>query len=113
MSDDSNLETKVPGGPARPSVRIIVRIRARPDAMDHMRSLLESIVEPTRNEAACLRYELLQDRETPFVFLLVQEWRSDRAYDEHLERSHMLDAYGRIDPLLDGLPEIQRCSLGR
>lgn len=99
------------GPPARPTIRIVARVRARPDAMETMRALLESIVEPTRAEAGCLRYELLQDRETPFEFLLVQEWRSDRAYDEHLEQPHMLEAYGRLDPLLAGMPEIRRCSL--
>lgn len=107
-----NDETTIPPPAAsRPTVRIVVRIRAKPELTEKMRDLLVSVVEPTRAEPACVRYELLQDRETPCVFLLVQEWRSDRAYDDHLEQPHMLAIYERVDPMLDGLPQIRRCSL--
>ncbi|MFG0276291.1 MAG: putative quinol monooxygenase [Phycisphaerales bacterium] len=106
--DDTTIP---PPASSRPTVRIVVRVRAKPDLAERMGALLASIVEPTRAEPACVSYELLQDRETPFEFLLVQEWRSDRAYDEHLEQPHMLAVYERIDPMLDGLPEIRRCSL--
>lgn len=111
MSRPGDDSTMVPPPATRATIRIITRIRARPEATEDMKTLLVSIVEPTRREPQCVVYELLQDRETPFEFLLVQEWISDRAYDEHLERPHMLETYGRLDPMLDGLPEIRRCSL--
>jgi quinol monooxygenase YgiN len=107
-----NDETTIPPpASSRPTVRIVVRIRAKPELAETMRDLLASIVEPTRAEPACVNYELLQDREMPYVFLLVQEWRSDRAYDDHLEQPHMLAVYERLDPMLDGLPQIRRCSV--
>jgi quinol monooxygenase YgiN len=101
----------IPPPATRATIRIIARIRAKPEATEEMKSLLASVVEPTRREPQCVVYELLQDREVPFEFLLVQEWVSDRAYDEHLERPHMLETYERLDAMLDGLPEIRRCSL--
>ena len=111
MSSVGDESTMIPPPSNRATVRIIVRVRAKPEAMEEMKQLLSSVVEPTRREPMCIVYELLQDRETPFEFLIVQEWVSDRAYDEHLERPHMLETYERFDAMLDGLPEIRRCSL--
>ncbi|MDQ2856133.1 MAG: antibiotic biosynthesis monooxygenase, partial [Acidobacteriota bacterium] len=56
------------------TLRVVARIMALPDKVDEVRSLLEALVEPTRNEAGCISYELLQNKSDPADFTFVEEW---------------------------------------
>ena len=62
--------------PANP-LRVVARIKARPETVDEVRELLCGLVEPTRKESGCISYELLQNREDPTDLTFVEEWESD------------------------------------
>ena len=73
-----------------------------------MRELLRAIVEPTRGERGCLKYELFQARDTPTAFVFVEEWESDALLDAHLGGPTIQGALPRLMPLLAAPPDIVR-----
>ncbi len=81
---------------AENSLRVIAKVKARPDKVDELRSTLSSLVEPTRKEAGCLSYNLLQNNEDPTDFALVEEWESEAALKSHLGAKHFKDAQAKL-----------------
>ena len=81
------------------TLRIIARIKAKPDKVEETRELLSRLVEPTRKEAGCLGYELLQNRDDPTEFTFVEEWRDEAAIAGHFETEHIKGALQKFPEL--------------
>lgn len=80
------------------TVRVVARIKARPERVAEVRALLESLIEPTRREPGCVRYELLQNRNDPTDFTFVEEWESDPTFASHAASEHIRE----VGPMLRG-----------
>lgn len=90
------------------AVRVVARLVAKPDKVEELKSILLSIIEPTRREAGCKRYELLQNSADPADFTFVEEWESGAALDAHMKQPHLTVALGKLGTLLGGAPDIRR-----
>ncbi len=90
------------------SMRVVARIPAQPDQVDQVREILAGLVEPTRREAGCIAYDLLQNKTDPAEFTFVEEWESDEALDAHLKTHHVQAALARLQGLLAAEPDIRR-----
>ena len=71
------------------TLRLIARIKSRPDKVEETREFLSRLIEPTRKETGCLAYELLQNRDDPTEFVFVEEWADDAALAAHFETEHI------------------------
>ncbi|MGE3173641.1 MAG: putative quinol monooxygenase [Planctomycetota bacterium] len=89
------------------TVRVVAHISARPDTIDAMRDVLKGLLQPTRMEAGCLRYELLQNLHDPTDFTFVEEWRTDADLTQHLAAPHLQAAHGEIEGLSADAPSVQ------
>ena len=78
------------------------------DCVNRVRSILLGVVEPTRREAGCISYALLQNRTDPADFTFVEEWASDVAIDAHLRSKHVMCALAELTGLLSAPPDIRR-----
>ncbi len=90
------------------SLRVIARVKARPDKVNELRSVLSSLVEPTCKEPGCLGYKLLQNNEDPTDFTLVEEWQSNAALESHFATKHFKDAVAKLPNLVESEPDIRR-----
>ena len=90
------------------SIRIVARVVANPASVGQVRSILSDLVEPTRKEAGCISYELLQNRTDQTDFTFVEEWESDAVINAHLATKHIKDALTKLAGLISGEPDIRR-----
>ncbi len=90
------------------TVHVVARITAKPDAVPQLQAALAALLEPTRQEAGCQRYTLLQNRQDPTDFTFVEEWVSDAAIDAHMETAHIQAAFARVEGLLAAEPDIRQ-----
>ena len=93
---------------AEDTLRVIARIKARPNKVGELLSVLSSLVELTRKEPGCLSYILLQNNEDPTDFTFVEEWQSNVALESHFTTKHFKDALITLPNLLAAEPEIRR-----
>ncbi len=84
---------------------------AKPGSVGEVREVLSGLVAPTRAEAGCVSYELLQNRADATDFTFVEEWESDAALDAHLTTEHIREALSRLPGLLAAEPDIRRYSV--
>jgi quinol monooxygenase YgiN len=79
---------------------VIATIMARPDAVTDLRQALGTLVQATRQEPGCLRYDLLQNRENPVHFVMNETWEDEAALTAHQQTVHLRDYAGYAAPLL-------------
>ena len=83
------------------SLRVVARIVARPGRVEEVRELLRGLVGPTRREAGCITYELLQNVDDPTDFTFVEEWTDAAALDAHLNSPHLQSLPPDFDRMAD------------
>jgi len=93
---------------SKTTLRVVARLVAFPDKVAELKSLLLSVIEPTRKEKGCIKYELLQNQADPTDFTFVEEWESADLLDLHLGSTHIQDAVQKLDGLAVGPPDIRR-----
>ena len=92
-------------------LRVVAHLTSRPDTIEQTRKALIELIEPTRAENGCIRYELTQNNDDPTDFTFVEEWASDATLDEHLESEHIRKLQLRADELFASPPDIRRYTL--
>ena len=90
------------------TVHVVARLTARPETVAELQTALRSLIEPTRQEPGCLRYELLQNAADPTDFTFVEEWANEAALEAHFTTPHLQAALARAPVLLAVEPEIRR-----
>lgn len=64
---------------------IVVGLTAAAGKEDELRQDLSTLVEPSRNEAGNLSYDLFEDVDQPGRFVFVEGWASIQAQAQHNE----------------------------
>lgn len=90
------------------AVRVVARLVAKPDKVEALKTVLLSIIEPTRKEAGCLSYELLQNGADAADFTFVEAWDSAASLEAHMKAPHLTAALGKLGDLLGAPPDIRR-----
>ncbi|MBF2008123.1 MAG: antibiotic biosynthesis monooxygenase [Chlorogloeopsis fritschii C42_A2020_084] len=93
------------------TIRVVARIIALPDKVEALKAVLLELIEPTRQEYGCIKYELLQNQSDPTDFTFVEEWASNHALDAHLASTHIEKAVAQLDGLVAAEPDIRRYHL--
>ena len=96
---------------ASESLRVVAILRAQPDKVEGLRSLLIELLEPTREEPDCVSYELLHNRANPTEFVLVEEWANETALNQHFGTDHMREALKKFPTLLAEALDVRRYDL--
>ena len=87
---------------------VVASMRARSGKEEELRELLQGVIEPTKQEAGCVNYDLHQSITDSAVFYFYENWESAEHLDAHLQSSHLQHALSRADELLDGTLTIER-----
>ena len=96
---------------SKPTLRVVAQLVAFPNKVEELKSLLLSIIEPTRKEAGCIKYELLQNQAEPTDFTFIEEWESTALLDTHLGSTHIQAAVLKLEGLAVSPPDIRRYQL--
>ena len=90
------------------TVHIVAHIVARDGEEARVQAHLEKLIEPTRAEPGCRKYELFVNKEKPGDFAFVEEYASDAAFQAHMDSKHLAAAIADAVPLLAAAPDIRR-----
>jgi quinol monooxygenase YgiN len=90
------------------SIHILARHFARPETVDQVRRILLSLIEPSRAEAGCLKYELLQNTDDPTDFTFVETFASEDALKMHAAAPYIAGLAPRLKDLVARPSEVCR-----
>lgn len=86
------------------TVVVAARITVRPDSVQAFINLCKPLIEETRREEGCLRYELYQDPERPEIFFFYEEYADAAAKEYHGRQEYMVQYRLRRGPMLAAEP---------
>ena len=72
-------------------ISIILRVHLPADKREQAKIAMLALVEPSRSEPGCIRYELYRDIERERDLILLECWRDQAAFDEHLAKPYLKD----------------------
>ena len=81
------------------SLRYLVRLSVQPERADELAVMLAASVAAVRAEPGCLQFEATRCLEDRSVFVLLEEWASQQAFDQHHalpEQQQRMAALGAI-----------------
>ncbi len=81
-------------------VRVIARFVASKGKEDQLKTLLQSMLTPTRAEPGCERYELYES-DSRGRFYLSETWESQAALDQHIATPHFKHLEQAVGELLN------------
>jgi len=81
-------------------LNVLAHFVARDGRDAELRSLLESLIGPTRQEPGCMMYTLWAHDERPGAYTLVERWKSEEDLSSHLDMPYLQDAIARFEDLL-------------
>lgn len=96
---------------ASDSLRVVAILKAQPDKIEEVRSLLTGLLEPTREEPDCVSYELLHNRANPTEFVFVEQWANETALNQHFGTDHIREALKKLPTLLAEALDVRRYNL--
>ena len=92
------------------TVHVIAIFYAEMGKEDEMEVALRELIEPTRRETGCIRYDLLRSFPgvSPVELVFVEEWASVEALDAHGRMPHLQGLRERVQHLLAAPPHVIR-----
>ena len=90
------------------TIRVVARITAQPAKVQELKSVLLRLIEPSRAEEGCIRYELHQSETDAADFVFLEEWANGAAIVAHMQTRHVQEALAKAAALLAAPPDIRR-----
>ncbi len=85
---------------AEQKLTVVAKIIAKPGLEEKVKAELLNLITPTRNEAACINYDLHQSQENKAKFLFYENWVSRQDLENHLKTPHLQAFLGKSEELL-------------
>jgi quinol monooxygenase YgiN len=83
-------------------ISVIAEFVAKAGHEEEVRVILHEIVAPSRAEAGCELYHLLEDKKSPGSFSTYEEWAELKFLEAHLAGEGAKAALAKAQPMLDG-----------
>lgn len=80
-------------------ISIIALIRVKGSApLEELNSLFRRLIDETRKESGCQRYELQEVTDQAGLFMMMEEWKSEVALELHNNSKHFNDFVSSASP---------------
>ena len=80
-------------------IKVVAKHFAKEDKVNEIIELCKELVQETRKEEGCIKYEVYQDEKDLTILTMVEEWESREKLEKHMETKH----FQRIVPMLGKL----------
>ena len=78
---------------------VVAEFQAKPGKETEAQTLLTSMLEPTRKEEGCFKYDLHLDADKPGHFFMIESWASRAAVELHLTQPHIASVLPKLAEL--------------
>ena len=89
-------------------IHVVARHFARPDTVDEVRRILLSLIDSSRAESGCLKYELLQNTDDPCDFTFVETFANEAALKLHAAAPYIAGLAPQLKDLVARPSDVSR-----
>lgn len=80
-------------------VKVVAKNYAKEDKVKEVIELCRELVNETRKEEGCIKYEFFQDVNEPSILTFIEEWISVEALKKHMKSEHftrIIPEFGKL-----------------
>ncbi|MCQ9636356.1 antibiotic biosynthesis monooxygenase [Chryseobacterium sp. WG14] len=81
------------------SIFLTAIVKAKPEHLEEIKSMLEALPSASRQEEACIRYDVHQSIDDENVFILNEEWTNAEGLAVHNEQPYSKAFFASFDRL--------------
>lgn len=89
-------------------VTVIATLHARPGQEAALEARMRSMIEATRREAGCIRYDMHRAADDAAILIMVEYWASAEALQAHDDSAHMAALVADLPALVDRPVEVRK-----
>lgn len=90
-------------------IKVIAKNYAKEAKIEKVLELAKELVEKTVNEDGCIMYEMYQDEKNPCVLIMIEEWETIEALNNHMFSEHLKKIVPQMNECMNQKPEINIC----
>ncbi len=83
-------------------IALIAKVKAQAGQTEALKAKLTSMIEPTRAEPGCIKYDLHVSNDDEAQFMFYEIWRSKEDLDLHIETPHLQGLLAKMSTLVEG-----------
>jgi quinol monooxygenase YgiN len=87
-------------------IKVVARKLVNEGKIEEVIALYEKLVQATRKEEGCIKYELYQDESDPRVLAVIEEWENKDALNKHMKSEHFTILVPMIGKLTANKPDL-------
>ncbi|WP_192348567.1 putative quinol monooxygenase [Algoriphagus sp. Y33] len=80
------------------TITAFIRVKKSSADLEKLTSLFTRLIEETRKEPGCQKYELHEVTDQPGLFIMMEEWASEAALEIHNTSKHFMDFVTSAEP---------------
>ncbi len=88
------------------ALTVIAKIKAKAGSEAQLEAAFREMITKVRSEPGTLTYILHKSTQDPTVFVFVESYQDQAAFDFHGKTPHMAEMGGKLRGLVDGRPQI-------
>ncbi len=69
-------------------IKVVAKNYIKEEKVDEVLEIIKELIEETRKEEGCIKYELFQDVKNKGVITFIEEWENMEALQKHMESEH-------------------------
>jgi len=87
-------------------IYITAIVKSKPEFLTEVENVLKNMVVQTREEDACILYDLHQSKSDKNVFIFYEIWENQSGLDQHNQQAYIQEFVEMADKKLEKTPEI-------
>jgi quinol monooxygenase YgiN len=88
-------------------VVVVGRVRTDADKREALVRVGQAIAAASRTEAGCISYRMYEDIERENEFVIVEEWETNEALQQHFATPHVAEFMRAIPATIVGPPDVK------
>ena len=100
MTDSPLANSVTPDQGGGKTLFLVVRIKPRRDRLDQAEAQLQRMRAASLNEPGCIFMHLVQGVDDPDTWVMIEQFTSRAAWDEHMASEHNQRGNAELEPLL-------------
>jgi quinol monooxygenase YgiN len=88
------------------AINVVAVLKAKPGFEDKVGAAGKTLVEASRKDPGCIRYDLYQAKGAPGTFVMQESWESQELLDAHMKAPHLGAAFATLGDAFAEGPQI-------
>jgi quinol monooxygenase YgiN len=90
-------------------IKVIAKNFAKENKIEKVLELAKVLVETTVKEDGCIKYEMYQDEKNPSILIMIEEWETIEALNNHMSSEHFKQIVPQMSECMNQKPELNIC----